>query len=145
MRVVEDPCKMGRPSHRRPSDHVQIAGRSDLDLEYAAALSAEQRDEALARLGSMTADRESPFAASIGSKADDEHDTEGQSIGYERAQLSALIRHAQAHLSDVDDTTARLPGGRYGICEACHEHIPGRTAGGQADGTNLHSARSPMS
>lgn len=143
---------MSRPPHRRPSDHVQIAGRSDLDLAYAAALSSEQRDEALARLGSMTADRESPFAASIGSKADDEHDTEGRRARHpgpehrlRTDQLSALIRHAQAHLSDVDDTTARLPGGRYGICEACHEHIPGRTAGGQADGTNLHSARSPMS
>jgi hypothetical protein len=38
---------MGQPSQRVPSDHVQIAGRSDLDLEYAAALSAEQRDEPL--------------------------------------------------------------------------------------------------
>jgi RNA polymerase-binding transcription factor DksA len=96
-----------------------------------------------ARLGSMTADRESPFAASIGSKADDEHDTEGHSIGYERAQLSALIRHAQAHLSDVDDATARLRAGRYGICEAWREHIPAGQleAGATARTCIRHAAR----
>lgn len=106
---------MSRPPHRAPADHVQIAGRVGLwTLSMRPPLSAEQRDEALARLGSMTADHESPFAASIGSKADDEHDTEGQSIGYERTQLSALTRHAQAHLRGVPRTHPRPDGWRPG-------------------------------
>jgi RNA polymerase-binding transcription factor DksA len=78
----------------------------------------------LARLASMTADLESLFAASANSNADDEHDPEGQTIAYERSQLSALIERARNHLLRIDAAAARLQEGRYGICEVCGSAIP---------------------
>jgi RNA polymerase-binding transcription factor DksA len=84
----------------------------------------EERDEVRARLASMTKDLESLFAASVDSNADDEHDPEGQTIAYERSQLSALIQGAQAHLASIGAATIRLQRGSYGICEVCDQPIP---------------------
>jgi len=72
----------------------------------------------------MTRDLKSLFAASEGSNADDEHDPEGQTIAYERAQLSALIQGAQERLASIEAATIRLQQGTYGICEVCHQPIP---------------------
>lgn len=94
------------------------------DLVAVAARLHGERTDVSARLATMTADLESVFAASVDSNADDEHDPEGQTIAYERAQLSALIRVAQEHLSAIDAATARLEQGSYGICEECRQPIP---------------------
>jgi RNA polymerase-binding transcription factor DksA len=59
------------------------------------------------------------FAASEGSNADDEHDPEGATIGFERAQLTALLNAARARIAEVDDALRRLDEGSYGICEQC--------------------------
>ena len=75
-------------------------------------------------LTSLTLDLESLFAASTDSNADDEHDPEGQTIAYERSQVSALIDGAQAHLSSIEAATVRLAQGTYGVCEVCQQPIP---------------------
>ena len=72
----------------------------------------------------MTSDLESLFAASQDSNADDEHDPEGQTIAYERSQLSSLIEAAQAHLADIESAQARVDAGSYGLCEVCGRPIP---------------------
>ena len=72
----------------------------------------------------MTRDLDAVFAASADSNADDEHDPEGQTIAYERSQLSALIHVAQEHLSGIEAAMARLQQGTYGICEVCDQPIP---------------------
>lgn len=77
-----------------------------------------------ARLASMTTDLESLFAASADSNADDEHDPEGQTIAYERSQLTALIQGAQDHLAGIDASLLRVELGTYGMCEVCHRPIP---------------------
>jgi DnaK suppressor protein len=64
------------------------------------------------------------FAASEGSNADDEHDPEGATIGFERAQLTALLNAARARIAEVDDALRRLDEGSYGICEQCGAPIP---------------------
>ena len=97
---------------------------SDLDLEAASTRLRAERGMVLARLASMTADLESLIAASANSNADDEHDPEGQTIAYERSQLSALIERARNHLLRIDAAAARLQEGRYGICEVCGSAIP---------------------
>lgn len=84
----------------------------------------DEQDEVRARLAHMTMDLESLFAASADSNADDEHDPEGQTIAYERSQLSALIQSAQEHLASIEAAMTRLREGRYGICEVCHQQIP---------------------
>lgn len=96
----------------------------DVDVDGAGVRLTQQRAEAVVRLADMTADLESLFAASVDSNADDEHDPEGQTIAYERSQLTALIRKAEAQLADIDAAWLRLEQGQYGICDVCHEPIP---------------------
>jgi RNA polymerase-binding transcription factor DksA len=59
------------------------------------------------------------------SSGDDEHDPEGQTVAYDRAQAQALLRRARADLEEVDAAVARLDAGTYGICEVCGRPIPG--------------------
>ncbi|BCY10171.1 TraR/DksA C4-type zinc finger protein [Actinoplanes sp. L3-i22] len=72
----------------------------------------------------LAADLESLFAASRDSNADDEHDPEGATIGFERAQLTALLAAARARIAEVDDALTRLDAGTYGNCEGCGRPIP---------------------
>ena len=138
---LEDAVEMARPPQQTSSDRTAGDARTDLDLETATERLREERDEVRARLAIMTRDLESLFAASADSNADDEHDPEGQTIAYERSQLSALIQGAQEHLCGIEAATTRLQQGSYGICEVCHQPIPARTAGCQASCTNLRWAR----
>ena len=54
---------------------------------------------------------------------DDEHDPEGATIAFERAQLAGLLEAAQDHLGDLDEALGRLREGRYGTCENCGRPI----------------------
>jgi DnaK suppressor protein len=105
----------------RPLSHED---RAEFGLDVLAHRLREERVEVSARLASMTKDLESVFAASMDSNADDEHDPEGQTISYEREQLSALIRAAQKHLSAIEEATSRLEQGEYGTCQVCLKPIP---------------------
>ncbi|MCE0485456.1 TraR/DksA family transcriptional regulator [Ornithinimicrobium sediminis] len=61
--------------------------------------------------------------ASRDSNADDEHDPEGQTIAFERAQLAAITDQAREHLGEVEATLDRVVEGTYGICQVCREPI----------------------
>ncbi len=121
---MEDAVEHGPTDPGSSSDGGAGAARTDVDLDAAAQRLREERDEVRARLASMTRDLEALFAASADSNADDEHDPEGQTIAYERSQLSALIQGAQAHLSGIDAAAVRLQQGSYGTCEVCDQPIP---------------------
>jgi RNA polymerase-binding transcription factor DksA len=54
---------------------------------------------------------------------DDEHDPEGQTIAFERAQAAALLRQARDRLSDIEAARARLRAGTYGTCDQCGQPI----------------------
>ena len=69
---------------------------------------AEDRAETVLRIASMTVDLESIALASTGSNIDDEHDPEGATVAFERAQLVAMLSRMRAHLGDVDAALARL-------------------------------------
>ena len=62
--------------------------------------------------------------ASRDSNADDEHDPEGATIAFERAQLVAVLRQANADLDELDAAVRRLEDGSYGVCERCGLPIP---------------------
>lgn len=106
----------GTPETTPADDHLDVAVVADR-------LRAE-KEEVDARLASMTADLEALFAASTDSNADDEHDPEGQTIAYERSQLSSLIEAARMHLTGIEEAMLRLRDGSYGRCEVCGEPIP---------------------
>ena len=61
--------------------------------------------------------------ASTDVATDDEHDPEGQTIAFERAQAAALLEQSRARLADIDTAIARLDSGTYGICEGCGQSI----------------------
>lgn len=75
------------------------------------------------RLDGLTRDFDSVVAASRDTNADDEHDPEGATIAFERAQLAALVQRARRHLTDVEAAFARVDDGTYGVCELCGEPI----------------------
>jgi RNA polymerase-binding transcription factor DksA len=83
-----------------------------------------ERDEVTRRLAALTADYEGVVAASRDTNADDEHDPEGATIAFERAQVDAMVREARHHLDEIDAALARVADGSYGICEVCGQPIP---------------------
>jgi DnaK suppressor protein len=83
-----------------------------------AALAAERR-EVLALLADLTRGHGEIVAAALDSNQDDEHDPEGATIAFERAQVGALIDQGRRRLLEVDAAERRLAEGRYGRCEQC--------------------------
>ena len=61
--------------------------------------------------------------ASASSNADDEHDPEGSTIAFERAQLAALLDRTRERLSDVDRAVRAVASGEYGRCARCGRAI----------------------
>jgi RNA polymerase-binding transcription factor DksA len=81
------------------------------------------RARAEAEAATLAQDLEALFLASRDSNADDEHDPEGATIGFERAQLTALLAGARQRIADVDDALRRVDAATYGICERCGQPI----------------------
>ena len=84
---------------------------------------AEEREQTLERLSSLTGDYDSVVAASLDTNADDEHDPEGATIAFERSQIGSLVKQVERHLAEVDAAIARLDAGTYGVCERCGSPI----------------------
>ena len=82
-----------------------------------------ERAETLARIRATQADLDAIVAASANANTDDEHDPEGSTIAYERAQVAALLAGAQSNLGDLDCALARLSAGNYSVCERCRSQI----------------------
>lgn len=95
------------------------------DLTPAERLSAE-RSELTRRLARLRAEHRGFVDASADSNADDEHDPEGATIAFERAQVETLIRDAERRLGDVDAALIRADASTYGICERCGQPIDPR-------------------
>jgi RNA polymerase-binding transcription factor DksA len=81
------------------------------------------RASAEAEAATLAENLEALFAASRDSNADDEHDPEGATIGFERAQLTALLAATRQRIAEVDDALRRVESGAYGICERCGQPI----------------------
>ncbi|MFK5584707.1 TraR/DksA family transcriptional regulator [Serinicoccus sp. LYQ131] len=82
-----------------------------------------EREALTTHLARLTHDMAALVDASRDSNADDEHDPEGQTIAYERAQLAAMTDQARAHLQDVEAAQRRVAEGSYGRCDVCGEPI----------------------
>jgi RNA polymerase-binding transcription factor DksA len=82
------------------------------------------RDEARAEVATLEGHLRALFEASRSSNADDEHDPEGSTIAFERAQLTAVLSAARRRVTDLSDALTRLDAGSYGVCEACGTPIP---------------------
>jgi RNA polymerase-binding transcription factor DksA len=80
---------------------------------------AEERNSTLELLAGLQRDLADMIAATAGANADDEHDPEGATIAFERAQLTGLLEQAEARLADLTAAEQRLRDGGYDRCERC--------------------------
>lgn len=88
------------------------------------ALLEHERAVTLTRIELLLADFGGIVTASSDANIDDEHDPEGSTIAFERAQISALITQARAYLVDVDRALVKVSEGRYYSCDSCGSPIP---------------------
>lgn len=83
-----------------------------------------RREEAIAVLATLERDFAAVVAASGDSNADDEHDPEGATIAFERAQLHASITQTRSQIAELDAALGRVADGTYGVCSKCGQPIP---------------------
>ena len=76
-----------------------------------------------ARIEALTRSLADIISSSEGSPPDDEHDPDGATSGFERAQVAALLETAKTELAELELASDRLRDGDYGICENCGEPI----------------------
>jgi DnaK suppressor protein len=78
-----------------------------------------ERRATVERLAQLRKDFAAIVSASSNSNADDEHDPEGSTIAFERAQIGALIEQGEGQLAEIEAAESRIADGTYGRCEIC--------------------------
>jgi RNA polymerase-binding transcription factor DksA len=102
---------------------------------------AAERTAAIAAISALSRDFDGIIDGAYAVATDDEHDPEGATIAFERAQVAALLERARRRLADVDLALARIADGSYGGCERCGEPISaGRLAARPAARTCIRCA-----
>ncbi|SFK18154.1 TraR/DksA C4-type zinc finger protein [Cellulomonas sp. KH9] len=94
-----------------------------MEHDRARALLLELRRDAVARLSGLGDAHRDVVDAARDANVDDEHDPEGATIAFERAQLESLADGAHRRLAEVDAALARLADGTYGTCVVGGEPI----------------------
>jgi DnaK suppressor protein len=84
----------------------------------------EEKAAADARSQSLKRNFDDLVSSSEGSPPDDEHDPEGATIGFERAQLSALLLQAEESADSAARALDRIDSGTFGTCQICGRPIP---------------------
>jgi DnaK suppressor protein len=83
----------------------------------------ERRESTAVMLAATERDVARIVAAARLDSGDDEHDPEGATIAFERAQAQALAERLRHQLDELDQALARIADGTYGRCEICGEEI----------------------
>jgi DnaK suppressor protein len=88
-----------------------------------------ERERLVAQIGALTHNHSAIVEASDLVAVDDEHDPEGATIAFERAQVAALLRDSRVLLAELDAAEARVEDMTYGRCVSCGAPIsPARLA-----------------
>jgi DnaK suppressor protein len=82
-----------------------------------------RRVELIRQLADLRANVTEVIDAARDANLDDEHDPEGATIAFERAQLAQLSDSAAKELTEVEHAMTRLVEARYGRCEQCGQLI----------------------
>jgi RNA polymerase-binding transcription factor DksA len=94
-----------------------------MDESTARDLLNDERAATLGRVRALASSLSDIVSNTNGANSDDEHDPEGSTLAFERAQVSALLAAAGADLEELDGALARLSGGTYGYCQRCGGEI----------------------
>ena len=81
-------------------------------------------ERATRRLAGLTDTLDAIIDSSELANLDDEHDPEGATVGFERAQVTALLDAARVQVQELEDALERLRNGTYGVCVRCGRDIP---------------------
>jgi DnaK suppressor protein len=54
---------------------------------------------------------------------DDEHDSEGSTVGFERARVAGLVGRSRRQVADLEAAARRAVDGSYGYCTSCGREI----------------------
>lgn len=84
---------------------------------------ARDLERTAARIAALRRNFEDIVRSGEGSPPDDEHDPDGATSGFERAQISALLETAESDLAELEVAQTRLREGTYGSCEKCGRPI----------------------
>ncbi len=84
---------------------------------------AADRAGTTARIAALTREFDGIVESAALGATDDEHDPEGATIAFERAQIASLLEQARDHLTDLDQAIRRIEAGTYGRCETCGQPI----------------------
>ncbi|QRP42607.1 TraR/DksA C4-type zinc finger protein [Amycolatopsis sp. FDAARGOS 1241] len=77
------------------------------------------RSETAQLAAALARQRDEIVASSEFTSGDDEHDPEGATIAFERAQVQALLRQAHDELAALEQAAERVLAGVYEVCERC--------------------------
>lgn len=93
------------------------------DATKARRLLRTERARIVERIAGLTRDFDAFVDAAELVNTDDEHDPEGQTVAYERAQVISLRRESETRLAEIDAALAALDDGTYGTCRSCGRPI----------------------
>jgi DnaK suppressor protein len=54
---------------------------------------------------------------------DDEHDSEGSTVGFERARVAGLLDRSRRQVADLEAAAGRAVDGSYGYCTVCGREV----------------------
>lgn len=84
---------------------------------------AREQQRTGARAAALQRDFDNIVTASADAVRDDEHDPEGATIAFERAQVATLLADAHAHLDALKAAARRLEDPHAGNCDRCGSPI----------------------
>jgi DnaK suppressor protein len=107
----------------RSSSPAEIPAEGERPSDPATRLATE-RSAAVERQAALTAQIAVLAEQQALTTHDDEHDPEGVTIGFERAQLLGLLAGTRRDLDALERAAQRLAAGTYGRCLRCGKPIP---------------------
>jgi DnaK suppressor protein len=98
-------------------------GAAEMPNDDFTSLLQQERTRLLHQIAELQQSFDDVVEASESMALDDEHDPDGSTVAFERAQVAALLGQAKRQLAALDDADQRLIDGTYGQCERCGGQI----------------------
>jgi DnaK suppressor protein len=103
--------------------HARLRTVGALDVQHVLEVVAAEQERTARQVASLEAIVAAIVEGSELTSTDDEHDPEGATIAYERAQASALLRQARADRDALVLTRQQLEDCHRVVCAVCGEDI----------------------
>jgi RNA polymerase-binding transcription factor DksA len=108
---------------RRDADGATLIAVAALDITGVLTVVEAEQERTARRVASLEAIVAAIVEGSELTSTDDEHDPEGATIAYERAQATALLQQARADRDALVVTRRQLEQGRRVVCSVCGREI----------------------